>query len=422
MKRYLLLIFCFLSISSLVHGQSSWKLSDYSRYTHENYQSFSAFNNAFSTSNPDYLLLDAALFYMVNAERAKRGIAPMRYHRLIEVAAYNHSKKMAVTDFFSHQNPKDASRKSPEDRGRLAGVSNPSFAENIAYNYPASGASYLEVAAKLMDQWMNSSGHKANILSTNGRQMGCGTYYANGRIYGTQCFQWFSDVRENPEGGVDKLPNGASGGSTPITVVEDDEDTDNDSPVDEPEEEEDKSEKVFYENKKVKYKTSKGSGILTFKLGGYLNYTMGDVENLPTSFDSRVLSGHGTAMLGYRFGNRRKKSCFGVFGSYGKYSEEATAILSPAAGNESQLSFLEIEGGFIFNEWFRLSGGWGRDQLSGEGDDGSRNYIPATVGFSFGPRNFKFELNNTMIFPREEDQILWRPSVGLAIKLDFLRG
>ena len=188
------------------YGQSAWKLEDYSKWDHKNFRKNQIFNQTFSTSNPDYLLLDAALFFLTNEERSKIGVSPMRYHRLLEVAAYNHSMKMATTDFFSHKNSVDNSRYSTSDRGKLAGVTNPSFAENIAYNFLEDGSSYLQVAETLIDQWMNSSGHKENILSTKGLQMACGAYYLDGNIFGTQVFQWFNDVIENPNGGIDGLP------------------------------------------------------------------------------------------------------------------------------------------------------------------------------------------------------------------------
>lgn len=205
MRNFLLLSITFL-LFSVSHAQSSWKLEDYSKWNHTNFRQNQSFNRPFSITNPDYLLLDAAIFFMTNEERSKVGVAPMRYHKLLEVAAYNHSYKMATTGFFSHQNSVDGSRYSTSDRGQLAGVTNPSFAENIAYNYPDNGNSYLQVATKLIVQWMNSPGHKENILSPKGRQMAAGTYYYNSKIYGTQVFQWFSDVIENPNGGKDQLP------------------------------------------------------------------------------------------------------------------------------------------------------------------------------------------------------------------------
>lgn len=188
-------------------AQSTWQLDDYSKWDYTNFRQNNIFYQPFSTFNPDYLLLDAALFYMTNEERSKVGVPELRYHKLLEVAAYNHSMKMATTNFFSHENSVDHSRFNPSDRGKLAGVSNPSFAENIAYNYPENGSSYLQVATKLMVQWMNSPGHKDNILSIKARQMGAGTYYYDRKIYGTQVFQWFNDVNENANGGdLDQLP------------------------------------------------------------------------------------------------------------------------------------------------------------------------------------------------------------------------
>lgn len=205
MKKIPLITLLFFTINTFT--QKTWQLEDYSKWNHNNFRQNTIFNQVFSASNPDYLLLDAAIFFMTNEERSKAGEAPIRYHKLLEVAAYNHSLKMATTGFFSHNNYINSSRYSTSSRGRLAGVSNPSFAENIAYNYPENNSSYIKVAEKLLFQWMNSSGHKENILSTKARQMAAGTYYYNGKIYGTQVFQWFSDVIENSNSGVDRLPN-----------------------------------------------------------------------------------------------------------------------------------------------------------------------------------------------------------------------
>lgn len=202
--------FLFLPISLLFviisQGQSLWKIEDYEKWDHLNFRQNQSFNQPFSVSNPDYLLLDAAMFFLTNEERSKVGVPPMRYHKFLEVAAYNHSLKMATTGFFSHYNSIDVYRKSTGDRGKLAGITNPHIAENIAYNFPKNGSTYMQVATLLIKQWMNSPGHKENILSKKGRQMGIGTYYIENKIYGTQAFQWFDDIIENPSGGTDHLP------------------------------------------------------------------------------------------------------------------------------------------------------------------------------------------------------------------------
>lgn len=205
MQRHTIIIFWIFSINALI-AQSSWQTEEYFNWDHTSFHRNQLFHQEFSTANPDYLLLDAAIFYLTNEQRSKLGIPVLPYHKLLEVAAYNHSMKMATTHFFSHENPIDASRASTEDRGHLAGVVNPKFAENIAYNYVNAGNTYLQVAAKLVDQWMTSPGHRSNILSKNGKQMGAGTYYLNKRIYGTQVFQWFSFLIESPADRTDELP------------------------------------------------------------------------------------------------------------------------------------------------------------------------------------------------------------------------
>jgi uncharacterized protein YkwD len=205
MKNFLSLTISLLFIN-ISFGQSLWKVEDYQKWDHRNFRQNQSFNEPFSISNPDYLLLDAALFFMTNEERSKVGIPPMRYHKFLEVAAYNHSLKMATAGFYSHYNSIDASRYRPGDRGKIAGITNPHIAENIAQEYPKKGSTYMQIAASFISQWMNSPGHKENILSKKGRQMGAGTYYIDNKIYGTQAFQWFDDIIENPSGGTDQLP------------------------------------------------------------------------------------------------------------------------------------------------------------------------------------------------------------------------
>ena len=202
MKKLILLLF----IPLLSFSQGNWKEEDYFKWNHTNFRQNQLFNQPFSVSKPDYLILDAVLYYLTNEERAKFGLPTLPYHRLLEIAAYNHSMKMATTNFFSHRNPIENSRSTTEKRGKLAGISNPKFAENIAYNYPMDNDTYLQVGELLITQWMNSKGHRSNILSDKAKQMAVGTYYLNGRIYGTQVFQWFYFIIDSPNGSIDKLP------------------------------------------------------------------------------------------------------------------------------------------------------------------------------------------------------------------------
>ncbi|MCH1401523.1 MAG: CAP domain-containing protein [Schleiferiaceae bacterium] len=117
-----------------VHAQYVWSSEDYSKWRYDTFRQHPRFHDKFSPTDPDYLLLNAAVFYLTNEQRVKYGVYPLPYHRGLETAAYNHSLKMATHNFFSHSNNLDNSRKSTSDRAMLAGISNPYLAENIAYH------------------------------------------------------------------------------------------------------------------------------------------------------------------------------------------------------------------------------------------------------------------------------------------------
>ena len=166
------------------------------------------FDQVFNAEKPDYLLLDAAIFFLTNEERMKHHVRIMEYHKNLEIAAYNHSVHMAKRNFFDHSNSMEPGRKSPSDRGLLAGIENPHLAENIAYYPLFNRMSYLDIAEYAIDMWMNSPGHRSNILSDSGLQFGCGVYFSDdeGYFYATQDFQWFENVVEAKQKPKDQLP------------------------------------------------------------------------------------------------------------------------------------------------------------------------------------------------------------------------
>ena len=112
---------------------------------------------------------------LVNAERAKNGLAPLTENwELSRVARYK-SQDMADRHYFSHTSPTYGS---PFDMMRAFGLSYRAAGENIAYGQRTPQA--------VVTAWMNSSGHRANILNANYTQIGVG-YVANGN-YWTQMF------------------------------------------------------------------------------------------------------------------------------------------------------------------------------------------------------------------------------------------
>jgi uncharacterized protein YkwD len=113
----------------------------------------------------------------VNAERAKHGLSPLTLNAQLSKSAQDYSVRMQQQDFFSHVSPDGGTFR---DRNEAAGYTNWQWmGENIAYGQ----ASVSEV----MKDWMNSAGHRANILEPRAKELGVG--FANGsRPYWVQEF------------------------------------------------------------------------------------------------------------------------------------------------------------------------------------------------------------------------------------------
>lgn len=99
---------------------------------------------------------------LTNVERGKAGCAAVKTDARLAAAALAHSKDMVDRDYFSHTSPDG---KGPGDRATAAGY--PSWSgENIAAGYPTPAA--------VVQGWMNSPGHKANILNCQSKATGVG--------------------------------------------------------------------------------------------------------------------------------------------------------------------------------------------------------------------------------------------------------
>lgn len=112
---------------------------------------------------------------LVNAERAKNGLSALTYDwELSRIARYK-SEDMRKNNYFSHTSPTYGS---PFNMLKSFGVSYKSAGENIAKGY--------KTPAAVVEGWMNSSGHRANILNKSFTHIGVG-YVADGN-YWTQLF------------------------------------------------------------------------------------------------------------------------------------------------------------------------------------------------------------------------------------------
>lgn len=124
---------------------------------------------------------------LVNQERANVGLAPLAWHAGCAQVAYDHSWDMDARDFFSHTNPDGLS---PFQRMQNAGVSYSSAGENIAAGYTSAQLVMYGYPGQ-NNGWMNSTGHRNNILSTNYTEIGIGVRQGSNGQYGTYWTQVF---------------------------------------------------------------------------------------------------------------------------------------------------------------------------------------------------------------------------------------
>ena len=117
------------------------------------------------------------VFDLVNAERAVRGLPPMAYESRLQLAAQRHSEDQAAMRRMTHTGSDGSSMVQRVDR---VGFPWRSLAENVAVGFATPAA--------VMVAWMNSEGHRRNILSAN-THLGVGLAYgSDGRPYWTQVF------------------------------------------------------------------------------------------------------------------------------------------------------------------------------------------------------------------------------------------
>ncbi len=115
---------------------------------------------------------------LVNVERQKAGLSSLTLDSNISNVARTKSKDMADNNYFAHQSPTYGSA---GDMLRKSGINWSAWGENIA-----SGQRTPEA---VVTAWMNSPGHKANIMSTNFSKIGVGyVTNSNGTPYWTQMF------------------------------------------------------------------------------------------------------------------------------------------------------------------------------------------------------------------------------------------
>lgn len=113
---------------------------------------------------------------LTNAARARVGCGPLRVDDRLRSAAHAHSYDMAARNYFGHNTPDG---RTPWDRIRAAGYDAPA-AENIARGQ--------QTPQDVTQAWLNSQGHRENMLNCKIKAIGVGTHIGSGGPWWTQDF------------------------------------------------------------------------------------------------------------------------------------------------------------------------------------------------------------------------------------------
>ena len=181
-------------------------------------------------ANP--VLMVRAILDATNVARGEHGLAALEPNATLHRAATGHARRMVEGNFFSHHDPEIEALRTPSDRVGAAGAANPQAAENIitevAIEYESGENVYVRDRAKghfsrtakgpilprhtyrsfaqsVVQRWMNSPGHRKNILAKDALQIGIGTAFRNERGFPTfvavQNFQWYAPIKPKPDAG-----------------------------------------------------------------------------------------------------------------------------------------------------------------------------------------------------------------------------
>jgi uncharacterized protein YkwD len=127
------------------------------------------------TAQTSTVALANSALCLVNQERTSRGLRPLKSNRHLARAAGGHARDMVARGYFSHDSTNGASF---VDRIRKAGYvpsrAFPSLGEDLAW-----GSGPLGTPREIVQSWMESPGHRANILNPRFREGGMGVAFGD---------------------------------------------------------------------------------------------------------------------------------------------------------------------------------------------------------------------------------------------------
>ncbi|MBE9170604.1 CAP domain-containing protein [Pleurocapsales cyanobacterium LEGE 06147] len=124
--------------------------------------------------------MEAEIRQRINEIRQENGLNPLQNNERLAQVARDYSQKMAQEEFFSHTGPEGST---PAERVRNAGISFRVVGENLFKSTRAAQPASLAV-----EGWMNSPGHRENILRDAFTETGVGIWRDGNTYYITQLF------------------------------------------------------------------------------------------------------------------------------------------------------------------------------------------------------------------------------------------
>ena len=126
---------------------------------------------------------ETAILGLVNQQRVREGLRPLKFSARLAVIARGHSYDMAMRNYLAHNSPDGVA---PTDRISGVGIGYHAIGENI---YMDDDGDPADLPRRAMNGWLKSPEHLANIVSGKFTETGVGiAQSADGRTYVTQDF------------------------------------------------------------------------------------------------------------------------------------------------------------------------------------------------------------------------------------------
>lgn len=131
--------------------------------------------------------IEEVIHVFTNERRQDHSVGEIEYSHHLSAIALQHSRDMAVRDYFDHESP---DREVPIDRYRKFDAESRQIGENIAMETISPTSKTKDIAESIVSGWMNSPPHRETLLYPEFRSEGIGVYCrSDGTMYVTQNFQ-----------------------------------------------------------------------------------------------------------------------------------------------------------------------------------------------------------------------------------------